>query len=87
MGPEDKERERENLMFLSLCIILVIIGAYCAHFHSTLTCFQAVETCVGTAGFSVGEYAALVFAGVMSFADGKLWMKRKTGFVLPSVSV
>ncbi|KAK7115467.1 malonyl-CoA-acyl carrier protein transacylase, mitochondrial-like [Littorina saxatilis] len=30
---------------------------------------EAIETCVGTAGFSVGEFAALVFAEVMSFAD------------------
>lgn len=30
---------------------------------------EAIETCVGTAGFSVGEYAALVFAGVMEFSD------------------
>ncbi|XP_076449813.1 malonyl-CoA-acyl carrier protein transacylase, mitochondrial-like [Babylonia areolata] len=30
---------------------------------------EAIESCVGTAGFSVGEYAALVFAGVMDFAD------------------
>ena len=34
--------------------------------------FQAIQTCVGAAGFSVGEFAALVFAGVMSFADGML---------------
>lgn len=30
---------------------------------------EAVETCVGTAGFSIGEFAALVFAGVLAFAD------------------
>ena len=29
-----------------------------------------VESCVATAGFSVGELAALVFAGSMSFEDG-----------------
>lgn len=32
---------------------------------------RAVENCVTTAGFSVGEYAALVFAGVMTFEEGK----------------
>src|SRR5262245_5923078 len=29
-----------------------------------------VEACQGTAGLSLGEYTALVFAGAMSFADG-----------------
>ncbi|XP_061523284.1 malonyl-CoA-acyl carrier protein transacylase, mitochondrial isoform X1 [Phycodurus eques] len=32
---------------------------------------KAIETCVAAAGFSVGEFAALVFAGAMSFAEGK----------------
>jgi len=31
---------------------------------------QAIENCVSTAGYSVGEYSALVFAGAMSFEDG-----------------
>lgn len=30
---------------------------------------KAIETCVGAAGFSVGEFAALVFAGSMNFAE------------------
>ncbi|XP_023234922.1 probable malonyl-CoA-acyl carrier protein transacylase, mitochondrial [Centruroides sculpturatus] len=30
---------------------------------------EAIEQCVATAGFSVGEYAALVFAGALSFED------------------
>lgn len=29
-----------------------------------------VENCVGTVGFSVGEYASLVFAGAIEFEDG-----------------
>ncbi len=29
-----------------------------------------VENCVATAGFSVGEYAALVFAGALKFENG-----------------
>lgn len=33
-------------------------------------CPQAVETCVAAAGFSVGEFAALVFSGAMDFAEG-----------------
>lgn len=27
--------------------------------------------CVAAAGFSVGEFAALVFSGAMNFAEGK----------------
>lgn len=30
---------------------------------------KAVETCVAAAGFSVGEFAALVFSGAMSYAE------------------
>ncbi|KAM7378339.1 hypothetical protein PAMA_013303 [Pampus argenteus] len=30
---------------------------------------KAIETCVGAAGFSVGEFAALVFSGAMNFAE------------------
>uniref|UniRef100_A0A915J8Y2 Malonyl-CoA:ACP transacylase (MAT) domain-containing protein n=1 Tax=Romanomermis culicivorax TaxID=13658 RepID=A0A915J8Y2_ROMCU len=33
---------------------------------------QVIENCVGTAGFSVGEYAALVFAGSLTFENGTL---------------
>lgn len=32
---------------------------------------QAIESCVAAAGFSVGEFAALVFSGSMNFAEGK----------------
>ncbi|MDE0818239.1 MAG: acyltransferase domain-containing protein, partial [Pirellulaceae bacterium] len=31
---------------------------------------QTVDACTATAGLSLGEYTALVFAGVMSFEDG-----------------
>lgn len=42
----------------------------------SLSCFfhfcpQAIETCVAAAGFSVGEFAALVFSGSMNYAEGK----------------
>src|SRR5262245_32220986 len=30
----------------------------------------AIDTCIATAGLSLGEYTALVFAGAMSFQDG-----------------
>lgn len=35
---------------------------------------QAIENCVAAAGFSVGEFAALVFSGVMDFAEGTTHM-------------
>lgn len=31
---------------------------------------QVLESCVAAAGYSVGEFAALVFAGAMDFAEG-----------------
>jgi [acyl-carrier-protein] S-malonyltransferase len=36
-----------------------------------------VESCAGTAGLSLGEYTALVFAGALSFADGLRVVKRR----------
>lgn len=36
-----------------------------------LFCPQAIETCVAAAGFSVGEFAALVFSGAMNYAEGE----------------
>jgi [acyl-carrier-protein] S-malonyltransferase len=38
---------------------------------------QAIEQCTDAAGLSLGEYTALVFAGVMSFADGLRVVKRR----------
>lgn len=36
---------------------------------------SAIENCVATAGFSVGEISALTFAGVFKFGDGKMIVK------------
>jgi [acyl-carrier-protein] S-malonyltransferase len=38
---------------------------------------QAAETCKITAGLSLGEYTALVFAGALSFADALRVVKRR----------
>lgn len=38
---------------------------------------QLVESCSAAAGLSLGEYSALVFAGVMSFEDGLLVVQRR----------
>lgn len=47
---------------------------------------QAIENCVAAAGFSVGEFAALVFAGAMEFSEGTQgpWLVRGV-FLLGSV--
>jgi len=36
----------------------------------SVLCVQAIANCISAAGYDVGEYAALVFAGAMSFEDG-----------------
>jgi len=38
---------------------------------------EAVEACSAAAGLSLGEYTALVFAGVMSFEDGLRVVQRR----------
>ena len=38
---------------------------------------QTVDACTATAGLSLGEYTALVFAGVMSFEDGLRVVKQR----------
>jgi [acyl-carrier-protein] S-malonyltransferase len=45
----------------------------------------SVESCQGTAGLSLGEYTALVFAGALSFADG-LRVVRKRGEAMQAAS-
>lgn len=43
--------------------------------HLVIICdlihLKAIENCVAAAGFSVGEFAALVFSGAMDFAEGE----------------
>jgi [acyl-carrier-protein] S-malonyltransferase len=38
---------------------------------------QVVESCEAAAGLSLGEYTALVFAGVMSFDDGLMLVQQR----------
>ena len=38
---------------------------------------NAIESCVATAGLSLGEYTALVFAGAISFHDGLKLVQRR----------
>ncbi|KAM3858970.1 malonyl-CoA-acyl carrier protein transacylase, mitochondrial-like [Diretmus argenteus] len=50
----------------------------------------AIETCVGAAGFSVGEFSAMVFSGAMDFAEALYAVKvraeamQKASEVVPS---
>jgi [acyl-carrier-protein] S-malonyltransferase len=46
---------------------------------------EAVACCGGTAGLSLGEYTALVFAGAVSFADG-LRLVQKRGAAMQAAS-
>ena len=38
---------------------------------------NAIKSCIGTAGFSLGEITALIFAGVLSFEDGIQLIKTR----------
>lgn len=39
--------------------------------------YQSLENCVSVAGFSVGEFTALVFSGILSFEDGLKLVKGR----------
>ena len=63
-----------NFLFFKIYIIVLIMnGKITVHlfYLSSHVCPQAVETCVAAAGFSVGEFAALVFSGAINFTEGK----------------
>lgn len=59
--------------------------SHAAIFTASLGCLEqlreerpeTVFNCVGTAGFSLGEYTALVFAGALRFEDGNFQKKKK----------
>jgi [acyl-carrier-protein] S-malonyltransferase len=42
---------------------------------------EAVENCIATAGFSIGEYASLVFSGAISFEDALQLIKIRAEFM------
>ncbi|XP_071358414.1 malonyl-CoA-acyl carrier protein transacylase, mitochondrial [Trachinotus anak] len=62
-GPE------EELMKTVHCQPAVFVTSLAAVERLSRENPKAVETCVAAAGFSVGEFAALVFAGAMNFAE------------------
>ncbi|XP_059182060.1 malonyl-CoA-acyl carrier protein transacylase, mitochondrial [Centropristis striata] len=62
-GPEDQLRETVH------CQPAVFVTSLAAVERLNHENPKAIETCVAAAGFSVGEYAALVFSGSMNFAE------------------
>lgn len=62
-GPE------EELMKTVHCQPAVFVTSLAAVERLSHVNPKAIETCVGVAGFSVGEFAALVFSGAMDFAE------------------
>lgn len=59
------ENCKSIVLIMFKCVFILIIINY---LHPSP---QAIESCVAAAGFSVGEFAALVFSGSMNFTEGK----------------
>lgn len=59
------------------CQVAVFVTSLAAVEKLRETKPRLIEDCITTAGFSVGEYAALVFAGVMSLEDALLVLKAR----------
>ncbi|KAL7063097.1 hypothetical protein AAHC03_01961 [Spirometra sp. Aus1] len=60
----------EKLMKTIHCQPAVYVTSLAAAKKLQLECPEAIEKCVATAGYSVGEIAALVFAGTYTFEEG-----------------
>jgi [acyl-carrier-protein] S-malonyltransferase len=70
-GPEEK------LNSTAISQPAIFVASLAALESMKQTDAAAVSTCEGSAGLSLGEYTALVFAGVMSFADGLRIVKER----------
>ncbi|KAI4876054.1 hypothetical protein NFI96_030103 [Prochilodus magdalenae] len=68
-GPE------EDLMKTVHCQPAVFVASLAAVERLNHENPDAIENCVATAGFSVGEFAALVFSGAMDFAEALFAVK------------
>jgi [acyl-carrier-protein] S-malonyltransferase len=55
----------------------IFVASFAALEHLTATQPDAATDVVATAGLSLGEYTALVFAGALSFADGLAVVKAR----------
>lgn len=71
----DGPAERLNATDVSQPAIFVASLAALEHLRGQAP--EAVAGCVATAGLSLGEYTALVFAGVFPFEDGLKLVKRR----------
>lgn len=68
----DELLSKTQLQIATIKRVIVPLFFICRGSHDLIfSQLQAIETCVAAAGFSVGEFAALVFAGSMNFAEGK----------------
>lgn len=61
---------KETLDRTSVCQPAILVTSLAALQKMKLTMPDAIASCSGTAGFSVGEITALAFAGSLSFEDG-----------------
>lgn len=67
----------EQLSRTEFCQPAVFVTSLAAVEHLRARNSTEVETCVATAGFSIGEITALVFAGALSFEDGLRLVKLR----------
>ncbi|GAU98358.1 hypothetical protein RvY_09515 [Ramazzottius varieornatus] len=63
------EGPKEDLDRTVYCQTAVFVTSIAALEKLKVENFQAIQYCAATAGFSVGEYASLVFAGCLSFEE------------------
>jgi [acyl-carrier-protein] S-malonyltransferase len=63
-GPKEELDKTKNSQ------VAVFLSSMAALEHLKMTNPEAIEKCYSTAGFSIGEYASLVLANVITFEDG-----------------
>lgn len=60
---------KKELDKTAICQPAVLVSSLAAVEKLKVENLQAIENCVSAAGFSIGEFAALVFSGVITFED------------------
>lgn len=66
------EGPKETLNKTEYCQPAILVTSLAALEKLKQTTPNAIDSCVSTAGFSVGELAAVTFAGALSFEDGNI---------------